>query len=142
MAYREKIAWTSLLSLMLTFGPYLTWVAIEDPATNGLPQLTVLTFFAAAAGGYAVLTGLARFVLRLTSPNEDLRPTDERDRAIEHRSMKTAYWALVIGMIVVGCVMPFTQSGWAIVNAAVAAMVIAEVSRCIAAGISYRRSAA
>jgi len=38
-------------------------------------------------------------------------PLDERDEVITRRSVSWAYYVLVGGMILVGCVMPFESSG-------------------------------
>ena len=66
-------------------------------------------------------------------------PADERDRAISRRSLGAAYYVLIAGVILVGCVMPFQSAGWRLINAAVAAIVLAEVVRYGVAAYCYRR---
>ncbi len=66
-------------------------------------------------------------------------PPDERDRAIMRRSISSAYYVLIAGMIVVGCVMSFSSSGWAIINAALVIIVAAEVIHYAIVVLSYRR---
>ena len=48
MPYREKIAWLSLITMAVTFGPYFTWTAIAPP-TEPLPDLRAMGVFAATA---------------------------------------------------------------------------------------------
>jgi len=55
------------------------------------------------------------------------------------RSMSSAYYVLIAGMICVGCFMPFNSKGWAIVNAALFMIVAAEVVRLSVVAVSYRR---
>ena len=55
------------------------------------------------------------------------------------RSVTFAYYVLIVGMILVGCVMPFHSSGWEIVNAALFMIVAAEIVHYAIIVISYRR---
>ena len=55
------------------------------------------------------------------------------------RSISSAYYVLIAGMIVVGCVMPFSASGWSIINAALVMIVAAEVVHYGVVVLSYRR---
>jgi len=57
------------------------------------------------------------------------------------RSTTFAYYVLIFGMIQVGVVMPFTSSGWTIINAALFTIVAAEVVRYGVMVLSYRRQA-
>lgn len=49
---------------------------------------------------------------------------------------------MMTGMILVGMVMPFTHSGWDIVNAGLLAIVLAEITQHGLTAWRYRRSAA
>jgi hypothetical protein len=89
-----------------------------------------------------VLLIAGHIVLAIREPKDTRIPPDERDRAIERRSLGLAYYALICGFILVGCVMPFTSQGWAIVNAALFMIVIAEIVHYGVAVWSYRRQAA
>jgi hypothetical protein len=89
-----------------------------------------------------LLLGVGYLYLRLGSPQEERPPLDERDRAIEHRAISAAYYVLMAGMILVGCVMPFNSSGWTTVNAALFMIVLAELIRYGMVVVSYRRQVA
>jgi len=68
-------------------------------------------------------------------------PLDERDQAIKRRSVSSAYYVLIAGMILVGCVMPFNSRGWTIINAALFMIIAAEVVHYGVVVFSYRRQA-
>jgi len=65
---------------------------------------------------------------------------DERDRAIDGRATRTAYFVMLTGMIVVGVVMPFSDSGWKLTNTALLAIVLAETVRYALIVAGYRRT--
>lgn len=141
MPYREKTAWLALIALALAFGSYFTFVAASAPWGAALPNLRQLGLFAVAALGQLLIVGVGQLYLRRRAPQEARTPPDERDRAIMRRSLSSAYYVLLAGMILVGCVMPFNSRGWTIINAAVAMIVAAEVVRNGAVVVSYRRQA-
>ena len=57
------------------------------------------------------------------------------------RAISAAYYVLIAGMIVVGCVLPFSATGWSITNAALVMIVAAEVVHYGVVVVSYRRQA-
>jgi hypothetical protein len=139
MPYREKTAWLSLIAMVVTFGPYFTFVAMHS--IEALPNLRLLGLFAVAAIAQMLILGAGHLYLRRGSPEDARTPPDERDRAIMLRSISSAYYVLIAGMILVGCVMPFDSTGWAIINAALVMIVAAEVVHYGAVVLSYRRQA-
>lgn len=140
MPYREKIAWLSIIAMALTFGPYFVFIAVTNPG-EALPDLRQLGLFAAAAIAQMVILGAGHLYLRRSSAEDARMPKDERDRAIDRQSMTAAYYVLIAGMIVVGCVMPFSASGWAIINAGLFAIIVAELVHYGVVAVSYRRHA-
>ena len=88
-----------------------------------------------------ILLCAGHLALRLTAPADARAPADERDSAITRRSMSAACYVLMVGMILVGCVMPFLHKGWDIVNAAIFMIVVAEVVHYGIVAFSYRRQA-
>ena len=140
MSYREKTAWLSLIAMAVTFGPYFTIVAMRS-LPEALPNLRQLGLFAVAAIAQMLILGAGHLYLRRGSPQDARTPPDERDRAIMGRSISSAYYVLIGGMIVVGCVMPFSSNGWSIINAALVMIVAAEVVHYGVVVFSYRRQA-
>jgi hypothetical protein len=141
MPYREKTAWLSLIAMAVTFGPYFAIVAPASHSGHPLPDLPHLGLFAVAAIVQMFILGVGHLYLGRRSPQDARTPPDERDRAIMNRSITSAYYVLIAGMILVGCVMPFRSSGWTIINAALVMIVAAEVVHYGVVVLSYRRQA-
>ena len=142
MSYREKLAWLSLVAMALTFGPYFAIAHRESALNKPMPNLHLLWLLALAAGVQVAVQGAGRWWLWYRERKAgDLQPSDERDRAIECRSVRAAYGVLIAGMILVGCVMPFNSGGWQVINAAVAMIVLAEIVHYVTVVFSYRRYA-
>lgn len=141
MSYRERVAWLSLLTMLLTFGPYFTLVAIEFFPDAKLPDFFQLFCYGVTAVSQACLLGLGHFWLRRRFAQEAKAPLDELDLQIKQRAMSIAYYVLMTGMIIVGVVMPFTEQGWKIVNSALFMIIVAEVVQQSMVVLGYRRVA-
>ncbi len=126
MAVREQFAWLWLSALVLTYGVYFTTIAVWQ-ARGEIPFLMEVVLLSAAALAQMIILGVGTLVARLRrEPGARTKP-DERDRAIKHRATTMGYYVLIAGMIVVGCIMPFSASGWEVAHVAVLAIVIAEI---------------
>jgi hypothetical protein len=141
MPYRERTAWLALLAMIVTFGPYFTIVALHPVPSEPLPNLHQLSLFALTAIAQMLILGIGHLYLRRGFTQDARLPLDERDHAIMRLSMTYAYYVLIAGMILVGCVMPFQSGGWSIVNAALFMIVAAELVHYGVVVFSYRRQA-
>jgi hypothetical protein len=142
MPYREKLAWLALIAMVVAYGPYFALVGRGPGSWEPLPRLHPLSFFALVSIVRVLILGAGYLYLRLGTPREERLPLDERDRTIEHRSINSAYYVLMTGMILVGCFMPFSATGWTIVNAAIFWIVAAEIVHYGVVVASYRVQAA
>lgn len=136
MSAFEKRAWLALWSQC---PPYLVYFLIQGAWPTWLTTFQErIACLAVVAGVHAVayLTGL--LVMKRQERGEPLL-LDERDRAIDGRATRTAYFVILTGMIVVGVVMPFGDTGWKITNAALFAIVLAETVRYALIVTGYRR---
>lgn len=97
-AISEKGAWLSLLGMAVTFGPYLVVTGMQ-PSPDTMPNLQLLSRLAVTAVALMLILGIGHLVLRLRAPVDARPQADERDRAIERRSMRLAYYVLIAGMI-------------------------------------------
>ena len=138
MSHREKIAWLSLLAMAFAYGPYFAFAARRPVSWEPWPHLHPLALFAFASLVRMLILGAGYLYFRLALPRHERPPLDERDRAIERRSISAAYYVLIAGMILVGCFMPFSSTVWTIVNAAIFWIVAAEVVHYSAVVASYR----
>lgn len=134
MAWREKQAWLALSVMVVAYGVYFALVAEERRS-----MLAMLLLFGGVAIAQVVVMIVGSIVLAARAGKEARARADERDRAIDRRSARIAYFVLLIGMIIVGVVMPFSEQGWRISNAALLALVVAEVVRYGVVVVSYRR---
>jgi len=129
MPYREKIAWLSLAGMAVCYGPYFALSHRSSLLDQPLPNFGLLALFAGAAGANALWNLLGRLLLRTTTPRDERGPADERDQAVDRRANTVAYYVLIGCALYVGCYMPFISSGWHIVNATIASVIIAECLR-------------
>ncbi len=139
MPYREKFAWLSLVGMVVCYVPYFVLTHESPLLDRPLPNLELMAMFAAAAGGNAVWVLVGRLLLRWTTPADERGPADERDQAVDRRANAIAYYVLIGLALYVGGILPFTTSGWHIVNAMVASVVIAELVRYALVVLGYRR---
>ena len=141
MAFREKIAWLTLGSMLVAYTIYFSLLARSfDPALPTGPRtLQMLALFGGVTIVQAIFVAIVSAVLAIRArPEAQARP-DERDRAIARRGASVAYFVLMVGMILVGVVMPLSDPGWKIINAALLALVTAEAVRYVLVIVSYRR---
>jgi cytochrome b561 len=138
MAFREKTAWLTLVTMVIAYAFYFTMIGLAG--RTGEPHLLdiIWTFGPiAAVQGLVVIAGSV--FLAIQARGEARAPADERDRAIARRAANIAYYVLLVGMILVGVVMPFTETPFKIVNTALLTVVLAEAARYTIVLISYRR---
>ncbi len=134
MAWREKTAWITLVAMVLTYGAYFTLISGAPVST-----LIMLELFGAVTVFQVIAVVISTAVLAALSSDEARAKPDERDRAVARRGASIAYFVLIVGVIVVGVVMPFRDTGWRLTNAALFAPVLAETVRYLTVVVSYRR---
>jgi hypothetical protein len=136
MSSLEKRAWLTLWTML---PPYVVYFAIQAAVPALLATLLDrFAVLAAAAAVHAIGYIVGVTVIGRRERAEPLHE-DERDRAIDGRATRAAYFMLLAGMIVVGMVMPFTRSGWDVVNAALLVIVLSESMRHVLIVVGYRR---
>lgn len=138
MAFREKIAWLTLATMAVAYGAYF---GIIGPAAGfgEARMVDIIWSFGLVAAAQAVAMIAGAILLAVLARREAQAPADERDRAIARRGATIGYYVLIVGIILVGVVMPFSSPPWKIVNAALAAIVLAEAVHQGVVLLSYRR---
>jgi len=142
MPYREKSNLLALAAMLVAYVPYFAIVAVTPVDDGPMPNMQLLGLFAAVSILRMVVLLAGYLWFRVRTPEDVREKADERDRAIESRSMAVAYYVLITGTILAGAILPFVAAGWTVVNAALFAIVLAEIIRCVVAAWGYRRSAA
>ncbi|GAB3792242.1 DUF2178 domain-containing protein [Dyella agri] len=136
MSSLEKRAWLALWSQC---PPYVVYFLIQAECPMWLTTfLERIACLAAVASVHAIAYLVGLMLLKRKERGEELL-LDERDRAIDARATRVAYFVMLTGMIVVGVVMPFSDTGWKITNTALFAIVLAETVRYVLIVVSYRR---
>jgi hypothetical protein len=141
MAFREKLAWVTLGSMLIAYSIYFALLAayFVPGQTTGPSILQMLTLFGGVTIVQAIVVTIVSAVLGIRARREAQARPDERDRAIARRGASVAYFVLMVAMILVGIVMPLGDPRWKIINAALLSLVVAEAVRYILIILSYRR---
>jgi cytochrome bd-type quinol oxidase subunit 2 len=134
MAWREKTAWITLVLMVIAYGTYFTLISGASLST-----MSMLKLFGAVTVLQVIAAVIATAVLAALSSDEARAKADERDRAVARRGASIAYFVLIVGVITVGVIMPFRDSGQRLINAALFALVAAETVRYVTVVVSYRR---
>ena len=138
MAFREKIAWVALAALCIAYGAY--FLVLGPNVRFGEQNLVdVVWSFGPVAVAHALITIGGSIAVAATAPRDAKRPADERDRAISQRSNAIGYYALLVGLIFVGVIMPFSEPPFKIINVALTVLVLVEILRYGTTLLSYRR---
>lgn len=138
MLDQERFAVVWLAALALVFGAYFCVITLVPAAHDTATPLARITLLGATLTTLAAVVGVDRLIARLRNTEADAPRLDERDRLVNQRATTAAYYVLIAGMIVVGCVMPFESAGWDIVHAALLAIVSAELVHHGLVVIGYR----
>ena len=102
-------------------------------------MLERISCLAVVAGFHAVAYVTGLLIIRRQERGEGLLE-DERDRAINARATRIAYFFLMGGIILVGMIMPFGSPPWEIVNTALLVTVLAETIQLVLVLVGYRRN--
>lgn len=137
MTYKEKTSWLTLVAMVLAYSLYFGLIAAGHPAGTSL--FAMLWLFGTIAGVQAVIVIIGHIYLAVQARKLPRARIDERDRAIARRGASLSYYVLLTGTILVGVVMPFSETPIKIVNTALFAIVIAELAGLIVVVSSYRR---
>lgn len=138
MTFREKITWLTLGGLLLAFGPYFfmlaklgNWPWLIGPASAGLFMTVVILL--------TIGMTIGSILIALSNVRDAERPSDERDREIARRASSIAYAVLIPALFFALGTLIFGLGQAVLVNAVLAAIVLAELVRCALEIRGYRR---
>lgn len=139
MSFREKSAWITLISVLLTFGAFYgaLGIGLIDPVSMhafhfGLASILVLI----------ILQVALNVIAALMNPKDARTPRDEREKMIQARSHTFGYYAMMIGMLVVVLLTHVHGANFmTTVYVGVLTMVVAALAVAIAQIIMFRRGA-
>ncbi len=97
MSFREKTAWVTLFAIVIVSLMYgLHMPSPFDP--HSPPH--VLHAMGASLLAYLLIEIVAHVVLRLRNPQDARMPKDERERLIDLKALRVAYYVFVFGSLV------------------------------------------
>ena len=137
MSFREKTAWISLISMAGIYGLYF-WSAVRSRAQGGSGNLTGL---AGTVVAIVVVQTVLTIIVAIFDPKDAQAPRDERDRMIDLKSARFAYFALAGSVACAVSVAAIYPSFIFSTNALLFVLVAAEVLRSGCQIVQYRRGA-
>jgi hypothetical protein len=145
MPFREKTAWISLVTMLALFGAFYVAVAAGRVPSAGVVTIRYLLL---TVGAVIVLQVVANAVAAGLSGGDDPRsPRDERERLIELKATRIAFYVLILGVFTVMFVFIHTPlMGYhprlpQIGLGTLAAVVLADVVKNAAQIVYFRRGA-
>lgn len=101
MSFREKSTWVTFLLLLTSFGIYFGNAFFvlhgRHDHLGGQPTPNLVHLFVALIAGFVMLEIITHVVFAWRSPQEAKTPRDERERLIELKSMRPAFYVLLVG---------------------------------------------
>ena len=139
MSFREKSTWITFV-LLLAFGIYFGDVAVHmlDPTR---PQGNYLLVFVLLVVAIVVLEVITHVAIAIRSPREAQTPIDERERLIELRSTRPAFFVLLVGAFLSVGTIHIGASTWVLAHCVLFAIWMAELTRYGSRLYHYRRGA-
>ena len=138
MSFREKTAWVNLCALVFVF--LLYWAHVPNLFE---PHLRGWVVFALGASvmAYILIEVVAHIVLRLRNPEDANEPMDEREKLIDLKAFRIAYYVFVVAALgsIFVVLHVIGKGSTAVAMAVTIAFVLAEVVKNIARIVYYRR---
>jgi len=94
MSFREKTAWLTLCAIVIV--SLMFWLH-APPRFEAQTHHWAMVAFLLSLGTYVLIEVVGYLVLRLRYPGDARTPKDERERLIDLKSLRVAYYTFVIG---------------------------------------------
>jgi hypothetical protein len=139
MSFREKSAWISFVLVATGSAIYFRGIA-EVLMGHARPGGQFHLFFGLVAGLVA-LEVILHLVVVLQAPKDAKAPRDERDRLIQLKATRNAFYVLLPAAFASIGTMHLGADVWDMAHAVLAAIVAAELARFGSQMLYYRRDA-
>jgi hypothetical protein len=139
MSFREKSAWISFLSIFVIFGIYF-WHVLEVEAGRADPHATGRLFFTLLIV-LVVVEVVLHVLVAAQSPKEARTPKDERERLIDLKATRIAFFVLLIGALLAIATIHHGADRVELAHCVLFAVVVAELVRFGGQIVFYRRGA-
>jgi hypothetical protein len=140
MSFREKSAWITLVSVLITFGSY--YGALASGFVHPM-SLESFHFGLSSIVALIVLQVVLHIIAALLNPADARTPRDEREKLIQARSHTFGYYVMMVGMVLVVLAthIPGLHDFMMTVYLGVGILVIASIVVAIAQIVMFRRGA-
>lgn len=138
MAFREKMAWFTLISFILTYAVYFG-IAAPSVAFGRDNMLDIVWTFGPVAAVHGLISIIGSAAIAIAARRDARNIADERDRAIDRKAIAVAYYIMLVGMMFVGVAGPFSLPPYVIVNLSLAVIVICQIVHDALVIHGYRR---
>jgi hypothetical protein len=137
MSFREKSTWISFVLLLAISVPmFLQFVRIESGHVSSQASFHI---FLALVIGFILGEVVLHAIIVMQSPRDARAPKDERERLIDLKAMRVAFFVLMTGAILVIVLVHFPVDRFAILQGLLLAVVVAELTMLGARLVYYRR---
>ena len=137
MSFREKSTWISFVLLLAISIPFCyQFVRIESGSTSS--QATFHLFLALVIV-FIVGEVVLHAIIVMQSPRDARAPKDERERLIDLKAMRVAFFVLMTAAILVIVLVHFPVDRFEIIQALLLSVVVAELTMLGARLVYYRR---
>ena len=138
MAFREKMAWFTLIGFILTYAVYFG-IAAPSVAFGRDNMLDIVWTFGPVAAAHGLISMIGSATIAIAARRDARNIADERDRAIDRKAISVAYYVMLVGVLIVGVAGPFTMQPYQIVNLSLAVIVICQIIHDVLVIVGYRR---
>jgi hypothetical protein len=97
MSFREKSTWISFVLLLLLFGAFI-W-PLYGASSGQTDGGRLLGYYHNLVLGFVALQVLLHIIVVVQSPKDARTPKDERERLIELKASRIAFYVLVVGVL-------------------------------------------
>lgn len=138
MAFREKMAWFTLIGFVLTYAFYFGIAApAVDFGRNNM--LDIVWSFGPVAAVHGLISIIGSAAIAIAARRDASNMADERDHAINRKATMVAYYIMMVGVMFVGVAGPFTMAPYKIVNMSLALIVICQIVQDVLVIRGYRQ---
>lgn len=140
MSFREKSAWISFVVILITFGIYFAALTAHLLHPN-YSHRNFFALFVLLVIAVVITEVVLHILVAIRSPSDAKAPADERDRLINLKAARIAFYVLMtLSFLSIGT-MHLGATAWFMGNCVFFAIWIAELSRLGSQVVLYRRIA-
>lgn len=140
MSFREKSAWISLATYLLVYGWYF-WALASAMMAGNADTAHFMNLLVGSVFFLIQLEIVLHVIAAIQSPKEAMAPEDERERLIELKATRIAYFVVSSGAVFAVGAIFFGVDNFHVANGLFFALVLSVLAKCGSQVIYYRLGA-